>query len=103
MKLTREQKEKVILDYLCYDQIGERVYGEDSNDNSTEIQWVPVQEAWQIIKTYDGIINIEYESNGCERAIDRLDDEILDYMIEDLYSDEDLEEMFKQEDEEAAE
>jgi hypothetical protein len=97
--LTREQKEQVILDYLCNNQIGEYAYGEDSKDNSTEIQWVESRCEWQIVDVIDGKTHIDYESGGCEKAVSSLDDEILDSMIEDIYCDEELEEMF--EDEEA--
>jgi hypothetical protein len=93
--LSREQKEKVILDYLCYGQVGEYVYGEDE-DNSTEIQWSSSREEWQIITNENGYTCIDYESGECTHAVAELSDAILDDMIDNLYSDEELEEMFKE-------
>jgi hypothetical protein len=100
MELTREQKEKIILDYLCYGQIGEYVRGEDSNDNSTEIQWIPSRCEWQIIDIYHGETHIAYESGGCESAVAVLDDEILDDMISNIYDEDELHEMFELENQE---
>lgn len=97
IELTREQKEKVILDYLCYAQIGEYAYGSDENDNSTEIQWIENRCEWQIIDTYNGTVEIDYESGGCEKAVAGLDDDILDDMIYNIYSAQELEEMFEEE------
>jgi hypothetical protein len=90
--LTREQKEQVVLDYLCYGQVGEYVYGEDEC-NSTEIQWSSSREEWQIITNENGKTYIDYESGECTRAVAELSDAILDNMIGELYSDEELEEM----------
>ena len=95
MTLTREQKEKIVLDYLCYDQIGDYAYGRDSNDNSTEIQWLESRVEWQIIDIIDGKTIIDYESGGCEKAVAMLEDEILDDMIDNMYSEEELQEMFE--------
>lgn len=94
--LTREQKEKIILDYLCYDQIGEYAQGIDSKDNSTTIQWIGCRGEWQIIDNYNDVIEISYESGGCERAVAGLDDEILDDMIGNLFSKDKLEEMIEE-------
>ena len=95
--LTREQKEQVILDYLCNYQHGEYAYGEDSNDNSTEIQWVESRLEWQIIDVIDGETHIDYESGDCSKAVAMLEDEILDDMIDNIYDEEELEEMFEDE------
>ena len=94
MILTREQKEQVILDYLCYGQVGEYVYGEDEN-NSTEIQWSSSREEWQIIVNENGNTFIDYESGECTHAVAELKDAILDAMTNNLYSDEELEEMIE--------
>ena len=98
--LTREQKEKVILDYLCESQIGEYAYGEDSNDNSTEIQWIESRCEWQIVDVVDGKTHIDYEYGDCSKAVAVLEDEILDDMIDNIYDEEELEEMFEDECEE---
>jgi hypothetical protein len=95
--LTREQKEQVILDYLCYDQIGEYAYGKDSNHNSTEIQWLESRCEWQIVDVIDGKTHIDYESGGCEKAVGSLEDEVLDDMIDNIYNEDELEEMFEDE------
>ena len=94
--LTREQKEKIILDYLCYDQIGEYAQGIDSKDNSTTIQWIESRREWQIIDCIDGKTCIYYPSGGCESAVECLEDEILDSMIANLYTEEELRERFEE-------
>lgn len=96
MTLTREQKEKIVLNYLCYNQIGEYAYGSDSNDNSTEIQWLESRCEWQIIDIIDGKTIIDYESGGCEKAVAMLEDEILDDMISNMYCEEELEELLEE-------
>ena len=96
--LTREQKEQVILDYLCNNQIGEYAYGEDSNDNSTEIQWVESRCEWQIVDVIDGKTHINYESGGCEKAVSSLEDEVIDDMIDNIYNEDELKEMFEDQD-----
>lgn len=96
MALTRKQKEQVVLDYLCYAQIGEYAYGEDDDGNSTEIQWIDSRCEWQVIDTYNGEAVIDYESGGCEKAVAGLDDAILDDMIDNMYSPEELEELIEE-------
>jgi len=82
--LTRDQKEELLLDYLCYDQIGEYAFGKDGQGNTTTIQWIGSREEWQIIDCYNGETNIAYESGGCEKAVACLEDEVLDSIIDDL-------------------
>lgn len=83
--ITREQQEQLVLDYLCYNQMGEHALGQDSAGCSVEIQWVECRCAWQIIETdAEGNISIDYESGGCEHAVGGLSDEILADMIEEL-------------------
>lgn len=95
MTLTREQRQKIILDYLCYNQAGQWARGEDSLGNSTEIQWIGGREEWQIIKRYNGQTDIDYEWGGCEKAVGNLEDEVLDDMISNIYDEDDLAEMFE--------
>jgi hypothetical protein len=83
MILTRQQQEKVILDYLCESQIGDRVYGEDEAGNSTEIQWLESRSEWQIIDIQNGETEISYESGDCSTAVAWLNDGVLASMIED--------------------
>jgi len=95
-QLSRDQKERIVLDYLCYDQISENAYGCDSNDNSTEIQWIESRCEWQIIDIIDGKTYIDYESGGCEGAVSCLEDEVLDDMIMNIYDNDELQEMFEE-------
>jgi len=82
MILTRQQQEKVILDYLCESQIGDRVYGEDEAGNSTEIQWLESRSEWQIIDIQNGETDISYETGDCSTAVAWLNDGVLASMIE---------------------
>jgi len=85
MTYTRSQKEKLILDYLCHDQIGDSIFGETAN-TSVDITWIPSQDCWQITShTYletHSTSEVDYETGVCERAVGYLDDAILDSMIE---------------------
>jgi hypothetical protein len=83
MTLTREQKEQLILDYLCESQIGDSVFGKDEAGNSTEIQWLESRSEWQIIDIQNGETEISYESGDCSSAVGWLNDDILDNMIEE--------------------
>jgi hypothetical protein len=82
MNLTRQQKEKIILDYLCESQIGDRVFGKDEAGNSTEIQWLESRCEWQIIDIQNGETDISYESGDCSTAVAWLNDGVLDDMFE---------------------
>ena len=93
LKLTREQKEELIQDYLCNDQVSDYLHGE-TESKGIEIRWVNQDEVFQVIEQAAGETNITYESGGLEHTTARMSDELLDdvikgydlssYIIEDI-------------------
>jgi hypothetical protein len=78
---------KLLLDYLCYDQMGEDAYGEDDAGNSVKINWIDRTDGgyWSIKQYSNGQLAFaEDEYGGCEKAVGNLDDDILFDMCERL-------------------
>jgi hypothetical protein len=69
---------KLLLDYLCYDQVGEHAYGEDGTGNYAEITWRDNDGDgyWWIEESVNGKIYKDDEWGGCEKAIGNLSDDI---------------------------
>ena len=69
---------KLLLDYLCYDQIGEHAYGEDDDGNSVEITWRDNNGDgyWWIEEHFNGQVLKDDEWGGCEKAVGSLSDVI---------------------------
>jgi len=93
---------KLLLDYLCYDQVGEHAYGEDGKGNYTEITWRDNDGDgyWWIEESFNGKIYKDDEWGGCEKAVDNLSDDIAFDMCERLGLEPDYDE---DDEEEAAE
>jgi len=85
---TREEKEKVILDYLCFDQIGTHIYGKH-NDDWAEVNWLEGQQAWQVLVFDQGVLELHY---NIEKNIDVISDEIIDDMFSGISDEEEEEE-----------
>ena len=69
---------KLLLDYLCYDQVGEHAYGEDDDGNSVEITWRDNNGDgyWWIEEHFNGQVLKDDEWGGCEKAVGNLSDVI---------------------------
>lgn len=80
--MTTDQQARLIVQALCYDQIAEYAYGEDSGGNSVEIRWVG--EEWQIIQIESGETSVYYEVGSFDRLVPSFEPEIIVSMYDNL-------------------